>query len=53
LVKEQQSFVSTVFQKMILEQGADYTFKDQLIYDWMSLIIHEAVKIKTENGFLL
>ena len=38
------SFLNTIFQKMIEEQKSDYTYKDDLIRNYINLIIHEALK---------
>lgn len=40
-----------LFEKMIEEQGTDYSFKDELIRNYINLIIHEALKIRpAENS---
>lgn len=44
--EEQRLFLNTLFQKMIEEQGNDYTFKDELIRNYISLIVHEALKLQ-------
>jgi len=46
LTTEQRDFIATMFQKMIAEQGTDYTFKDELIRNYIGLIIHEALKMQ-------
>ncbi len=43
---EQRDFIATIFQKMIAEQGTSYTFKDELVRNYISLIIHEALKMQ-------
>jgi hypothetical protein len=44
LDKEQQEFITGVFKRMLTEQSADYAFKDEVIRNYIHLIIHEAVK---------
>ena len=46
LTIEQRDFIATMFQKMIAEQGTLYTFKDELIRNYIGLIIHEALKMQ-------
>ncbi|MCW3121727.1 MAG: transcriptional regulator [Flavipsychrobacter sp.] len=45
LSKEQQESISTIFQKMIADQDSSYAFKDELIRNYINLIIHEALKM--------
>jgi AraC family transcriptional activator of pobA len=41
-----------LFQKMIEEQHTEYAYKDELIRNYISLFIHEALKIQpSENNF--
>lgn len=50
--EEQKAFITTLFRKMLAEQDADYVFKDELIRNYISLIIHEAMKMQpSENYF--
>jgi AraC family transcriptional regulator, transcriptional activator of pobA len=51
LTKKQRDFVATIFQKMIEEQGADHTFKDDLIRNYINLIIHEVLKMQPSENF--
>ena len=43
---EQRDFIATIFQKMIAEQGTSYAFKDELVRNYIGLIIHEALKMQ-------
>jgi AraC family transcriptional activator of pobA len=52
LSDDQKTFISTIFQKMLLEQGTDYTFKNDLIRNYINLIIHEALKMNPSDNFL-
>lgn len=51
LNNEQKEFITTIFRKMIAEQGTDYTFKDDLIRNYINLIIHEALKMQPSENF--
>src|SRR3954471_19568224 len=42
----QRQFLNTIFQKMIEEQKSDYAYKDDLIRNYINLIIHEALKLQ-------
>ena len=49
--KEQKAAIATIYKKMITEQATDYAFKDELIRNYISLIIHEALKMQpSENA---
>ena len=43
---DQKDFIIRVFQRMLTEQENDYAFKDELIRNYINLIIHEAVKLQ-------
>ncbi|KUJ50048.1 helix-turn-helix domain-containing protein [Chryseobacterium sp. JAH] len=46
ITEEQRSFLNTIFQRMIKEQESGYIYKDELIRDYISLIIHESLKME-------
>jgi AraC-like DNA-binding protein len=46
LEEEQKDFIIRVFKRMLAEQQADYAYKDELIRNYINLIIHEAVKMQ-------
>lgn len=48
---QQREFLSSIFLKMIEEQGTDYAFKDDLIRNYIHLITHEALKIQPSNNY--
>src|SRR5689334_133143 len=48
---KQREFLSAIFQKMIDEQQTDYTYKDDLIRNYINLIIHEALKLQPSENF--
>ena len=48
--KDQKSDLAEIFDKMIIEQDTDYAFKDELIRNYISLIIHEALKMQPSDN---
>jgi len=46
LDEDQKDFITRVFKRMLAEQENDYAFKDELIRNYINLIIHEAVKMQ-------
>ncbi len=46
ITAEQREFLHVIFRKMIEEQHSAYAFKDDLIRNYIHLIIHEALKMK-------
>lgn len=46
ITEQQREFLSTIFRKMIEEQQTDYAYKDDLIRNYIQLIIHEALKLQ-------
>jgi AraC-like DNA-binding protein len=51
LNKEQKDSIAAIFQKMIADQDSDYAFKDELIRNYISLIIHEALKMQPSESY--
>ncbi|MEO7047839.1 MAG: helix-turn-helix domain-containing protein [Ferruginibacter sp.] len=49
--EEQRQFLNTIFQKMIDEQKTDYAYKDDLIRNYINLIIHEALKLQPSENY--
>lgn len=49
--KEQKEFISSIFKRMITEQETNYAFKDELIRNYINLIIHEAVKMQPSENY--
>ncbi len=47
----QREFLNTIFRKMIEEQKTDYTYKDDLIRNYINLIIHEALKLQPSENY--
>lgn len=46
ITEQQRNFLNTIFQKMIEEQKTDYVYKDDLMRNYINLIIHEALKLQ-------
>lgn len=51
ITSEQRDFLNTIFQKMIAEQESDYMYKDELIRNYISLIIHESLKMEPSENY--
>jgi AraC family transcriptional regulator, transcriptional activator of pobA len=51
ITEEQRQFLNLIFQKMIDEQKADYIYKDELIRNYVNLIIHEALKLQPSENY--
>jgi AraC family transcriptional activator of pobA len=49
--EQQREFLNTLFQKMLEEQQTDYVYKDDLIRNYINLIIHEALKLQPLQNF--
>ena len=51
LDKEKEEFVNYIFQKMISEFHASYQFKNDLLLNYVNLLIHEALKMTPSDSF--
>jgi AraC family transcriptional activator of pobA len=51
IVPQQREFLNTIFENMIIEQKSTYAFKDDLIRNYINLIIHEAQKTTAVRKF--
>lgn len=51
ITDEQRDFLNTIFQKMIAEQESEYVYKDELIRNYISLIIHESLKLEPVENY--
>jgi len=49
--EEQREFLNSIFRKMIEEQNTDYQYKDDLIRNYINLIIHEALKMQPSENY--
>lgn len=53
ITEAQRLFLNTIFEKMIGEQASSYEFKDELIRNYIQLIIHEALKLQPSQSIEL
>ena len=49
--EEQKKDITAIFQKMIAEQDTDYLYKDEVIRNYINLIIHEALKMQPSESY--
>lgn len=49
---EQKEYLTSIFEKMLVEQDTDYAFKHDLIRNHLNLIIHEALKMQPSENFI-
>lgn len=49
--EDQHQYLNSIFIKMIEEQQSEYAFKDDLIRNYIHLIIHEALKLRPSENF--
>ena len=49
--EKQREFLNSVFQRMLDEQQSDYVYKDDLIRNYINLIIHEALKLQPSENY--
>lgn len=51
ITEEQRQFLSSIFQRMIDEQKSDYAHKENLMRNYINLIIHEALKLQPSEHY--
>ncbi|PRZ23454.1 helix-turn-helix domain-containing protein [Flavobacterium granuli] len=51
ITEPQREFLNRLFQKMMEEQQTDYAYKDDLIRNYINLIIHEALKMQPSEDY--
>lgn len=44
-----KNMLDAIFEKMILEQDSDYVYKDELIRNYIQLILHESMKLQPKE----
>jgi AraC family transcriptional activator of pobA len=49
--EEKREFLNAIFRNMITEQSTTYAFKDDLIRNYINLVIHEALKLQPAEDF--
>lgn len=47
----QREFLNVIFQKMIEEQNGNYNYRDDLVRNYINLIMHEAMKMQPSENF--
>lgn len=47
--EDTNAFLTTIFEKLIQEQQTNYVHKDDLVRNYINLIIHEALKLQPSN----
>lgn len=52
LNNEQVEFINTIFRKMLEEGDTDYVYKNDLIRNYIHLIIHEALKMQPSANYV-
>jgi AraC family transcriptional regulator, transcriptional activator of pobA len=50
--KTQKKGISAIYQKMIAEQDTEYIYKDEIIRNYINLIVHEALKMQPSDNHL-
>ncbi|QCK15205.1 helix-turn-helix domain-containing protein [Mangrovivirga cuniculi] len=51
ITEVQREFLNGIFKKMLEEQDSDYEFKDDVIRNYIHLIIHEAMKMEPSEQY--
>lgn len=49
---QQRQFIEQLFQRMLEEQNTEYQYRDDLIRNYINLIIHEALKMQPAETFV-
>lgn len=44
---EQAAYLASLFQKMLAEQQTPYRYKDELLRNYLQLVMHEALRLRT------
>lgn len=52
LNEQQEQFIETIFSKMLAEQDTDYVYKNEVIRNYIDLIIHEALRMQPTENFI-
>ena len=51
ITEAKREFLNGIFRNMMTEQSTNYAFKDDLIRNYINLIIHEALKLQPTENF--
>lgn len=49
--EEQREYLNSIFKRMLDEQQSEYSYKDDLIRNYINLILHEALKLRPSENF--
>lgn len=49
---QQEAFIKTIFKKMLEEQGTDYLYKNDLVRNYIHLLVHEALKMQPAENYI-
>ncbi|WP_317173606.1 helix-turn-helix domain-containing protein [Hymenobacter montanus] len=52
LDQAQSTHLGDLFERMLSEHQTDYALKDQVLYNYVQLVIHEALKLQPTDGFV-
>lgn len=48
---DQRAFIESIFKRMLEEQNTDYIYKNDLIRNYINLLIHEAMKMQPSDHY--
>lgn len=48
---EQEKFITEIFEKMQQEMVSEYLYKDELLYNYVNILIHEALKMQPADTY--
>jgi AraC family transcriptional activator of pobA len=51
MTDQKREFLDTIFKRMIDEQNSDYAHKDDVIRNYINLILHEALKLQPSETY--
>ncbi|MCB0283858.1 MAG: helix-turn-helix domain-containing protein [Calditrichaeota bacterium] len=51
ITAEQREFLNSIFRKMIEEQQSEYIYKEDLIRNYINLILHESLKLQPSENY--
>lgn len=51
LDEEQRLYTESIFKRMLDEQGSDYIYKNDLVRNYINLLIHEALKMQPADHY--
>lgn len=51
VTEEQREYLNSIFKRMMDEQQSEYAYKDDLIRNYINLILHEALKLQPSQNY--